>query len=348
MGMSWNTERQEGEMKASGSLSGGLEPRTCVFGRLLRGLFMLLFCYVVTGTLLPQDRYCTAENPVESFVPGDAPTSFTLEGFTWELPWGYNKPENVDRNYPLVVFTLRHEASPFFTTELRKRYPAFFVTADSSTDAQAAAFVEAVNKLIDIHSHRIDISRVYMTGFSWGGACTFKFVRAFHASGQPVAAVSRIAGDTEPNYIPDAVGNTTFWLHVGLEDTAARIARIRNLYAAMKADPGNSGAVESTVNDELLYNGTTIVRTTKILTKHGIDIVKCSEYHNQGHACFAFYKEPAFFEWLFSRKVCHSYPPVLAPIGDRSVPAGEQLQITVQGSDADGNALDFRATGDGR
>ncbi|MDD4349892.1 MAG: hypothetical protein PHF70_12360, partial [Opitutales bacterium] len=174
---------------------------------------------------------CTVGNPVESFVAGDAPASIEVEGFKWELPWGYNKPENVDRNYPLVVFTLRHEASPFFTTELRKRYPAFFVTANSSTDAQAAAFVEAVNKLINTHHYRIDISRVYMTGFSWGGACTFKFVRAFHASGQPVAAVSRIAGDTEPNYIPDAVGNTTFWLHVGLEDTAARIARIRNLYA---------------------------------------------------------------------------------------------------------------------
>lgn len=333
-------------MKKSGFKCFGVGRRTCVFSRLLGALWVLLFCYVVTGTLLSQDRYCTAENPVESFVPGDAPTSFKLEGFTWEPPWGYNKPENVDRKYPLVVFTLRHEASPFFTTEIRKRYPAFFVTADSSTDAEAAVFAESVNKLINTHHHRIDISRVYLTGFSWGGACTFKFVRAFHARGQPVAAVSRIAGDTEPNYIPAAVGNTTFWLHVGLEDTAARIARIRNLYAAMKADPGNAGAVESTVNDELLYNGTTIFRTTKILTKHGIDIVKCSEYHNQGHACYAFYIEPAFFEWLFSRKVCHSYPPELSPIGDRSVPAGEQLQITVEATDADGDKLQYSSTGE--
>lgn len=332
-------------MRASGFKCFGIKRRVGVFSRLLRGVLALLSCVCVTGSLLSEDRYCTVENPVESFVSGDAPASIEVEGFKWELPWGYNKPENVDRNYPLVVVTLRHEASPFFTTELRKRYPAFFVTANSSTDAQAAAFVEAVNKLINTHHYRIDISRVYMTGFSWGGACTFKFVRAFHASGQPVAAVSRIAGDTEPNYIPDAVGNTTFWLHVGLEDTAARIARIRNLYAAMKADPGNADAVETTVNDELLYNGTTIVRTTKILTKHGIDIVKCSEYHNQGHACFAFYKEPAFFEWLFSRKVCHSYPPVLAPIGDRSTPAGEQIQFTAQGSDADGDSLQYSATG---
>ena len=220
-------------MKASGFKCFGVGRRVGVFSRLLRGVLALLSCVCVRGSLLSEDRYCTVENPVESFVPGDAPSSVEMEGFKWELPWGYNKPENVDRNYPLLVFTLRHEASPFFTTELRKRYPAFFVTADSSTDAQAAAFVEAVNKLINTHSHRIDISRVYLTGFSWGGACTFKFVRAFHASGQPVAAVSRIAGDTEPNYIPDAVGNTTFWLHVGLEDTAARIARIRNLYAAL-------------------------------------------------------------------------------------------------------------------
>lgn len=333
-------------MKASGFKCFGAARGACVSTGFLHGMFVLLSCVWVTGSLQSQDRYCTVENPVESFVPGDAPTSFTLEGFEWELPWRYNKPENVNCRYPLVVFTLRHEASPFFTTELRKRYPAFFVTADSSTDAQSATFAAAVNKLIDTHQYRIDISRVYLTGFSWGGACTFKFVRAFHARGQPVAAVSRIAGDTEPNYNPDAVGNAAFWLHVGLEDTAVRIARIRNLYAAMKADPGNADAVESTVDDELIYNGVTIRRTTKILTKHGIGIVKCSEYYNQGHACFAFYKEPAFFEWLFSRKVCSSFPPVLLPIGNRSVPAGQPLQISVQGADADGDVLQYSATGE--
>lgn len=333
-------------MKESGFKCFGIKRRVCVFSRFLRGVFALLLGpFVVAETLLSQDRYCTVENPVESFVSGDAPATVEMEGFTWELPWGYNKPDNANRRYPLVVFTLRHEASPFFTTELRKRYPAFFVTADSSTDAEAAVFVEAVNKLINTHQYRIDISRVYLTGFSWGGACTFKFVRAFHARGQPVAAVSRIAGDTEPNYNPDAVGNTAFWLHVGLEDTAARIARIRTIYAAMKTDPGNADAVESTVDDELIYNGVTIRRTTKILTKNGIDIIKCSEYHNQGHACFAFYKEPAFFEWLFSRKVCSSFPPVLAPIGSRSVPAGEPLQFTVQGTDADGDVLQYCASG---
>lgn len=36
---------------------------------------------------------------------------------------------------------------------------------------------------------------------------------------------------------------------------------------------------------------------------------------------------------------------VLAPIGNRSVLAGQQLQITVEATDADGDALEYRATG---
>ncbi|MBN2234034.1 MAG: right-handed parallel beta-helix repeat-containing protein [Opitutales bacterium] len=38
-------------------------------------------------------------------------------------------------------------------------------------------------------------------------------------------------------------------------------------------------------------------------------------------------------------------PPVLAPIGNRSVPAGQTLQITVQATDADGDALQYSAAG---
>lgn len=38
--------------------------------------------------------------------------------------------------------------------------------------------------------------------------------------------------------------------------------------------------------------------------------------------------------------------PVITPIGDRNVPAGEQLQFTVQGTDADGDQLQFSATGE--
>ena len=95
----------------------------------------------------------------------------------------------------------------------------------------------------------------------------------------------------------------------------------------MKADTGNADAVESTVNDQLLYNGTTIYRTTKILTKHGIGIVKCSEYQNQGHDAFAFYQDPAFFEWLFSRKV--SYPP--PPVSTASTDYAETFELYAAG-----------------
>ena len=46
-----------------------------------------------------------------------------------------------------------------------------------------------------------------------------------------------------------------------------------------------------------------------------------------------------------SHVLASNHAPELSPIGSRSVPAGEQLQITVEGSDADGNTLQYSATG---
>lgn len=40
-----------------------------------------------------------------------------------------------------------------------------------------------------------------------------------------------------------------------------------------------------------------------------------------------------------------NHAPVLTPIGNRSVPAGQQIQFTVQGMDEDGNPLNYSATG---
>ena len=39
-----------------------------------------------------------------------------------------------------------------------------------------------------------------------------------------------------------------------------------------------------------------------------------------------------------------NHAPVLAPIGNRSVPAGEKIQFTVQGTDADGDTLQYSAS----
>lgn len=40
-----------------------------------------------------------------------------------------------------------------------------------------------------------------------------------------------------------------------------------------------------------------------------------------------------------------NHAPVLSPIGNRSIPAGQQLQFTVQATDADGDQLQYSATG---
>lgn len=49
--------------------------------------------------------------------------------------------------------------------------------------------------------------------------------------------------------------------------------------------------------------------------------------------------------WIEGGSMPPNHAPVLAPVGSRSIPAGQQIQFTVQGTDADGNQLQYSATG---
>lgn len=50
--------------------------------------------------------------------------------------------------------------------------------------------------------------------------------------------------------------------------------------------------------------------------------------------------------WIEGGSMPPNHAPVLAPVGSRSIPAGQQIQFTVQGTDADGNPLQYSATGE--
>ena len=275
---------------------------------------------------LTADQHCTINNPREALVPADAPESITLEGYAWQMPWGYNKPENADRKYPLVVFTQRGEASFFFTTAIRQQYPAIYVYSKDTTNEGAEKFVAAVNALID-NGCRIDLKRIYLTGWSFGGSITFRMTRAFHNNGHAVAAISRIAGDLE-HIIPACIfEETSVWLHWGGKDKGNvvggkdRQIYMPEMYSDFKNYPGNATAVETT-NTVVLsvpgnckpglkkgYTAGDYTQITKTLTKNGIEIVKYSVYPELGHLTFAFYEDPAFLEWLFSRKTCMAPAP---------------------------------------
>jgi len=240
-------------------------------------------------------------NPVETFTEADRPGSVAVQAsgtsFSLVLPWGYGRTANASREYPIVVNGCWGEGGQF-TEAVRKKYPAFFLDFNNySTEEHGALLAD----LLDVAKagYRIDMDRVYLTGFSQGGSGSFKLVRGMLTKDKLFAAIIRVAGQSESVLADEAVAKTSLWYHIGLSDTSTRIQVARATYADLKARAVNASAIESTATDSI----TGYTRATKTLTKNGIEIVKYSEYEGMGHDPAPCYKDPALFDWLFAQSL---------------------------------------------
>ena len=62
-------------------------------------------------------------NPVETFAPEDAPDSYTVDSLSVTGPWGYKKPDNAARRYPIMVIGYWGEGAGTYAA-VEQRYPA--------------------------------------------------------------------------------------------------------------------------------------------------------------------------------------------------------------------------------
>jgi hypothetical protein len=185
-----------------------------------------------------------------------------------EVPWGYNRVENRDRAYPMVVGGCWNDIGGF-SLDTRKRYPAFYVNFDNySGESDGVALANFIDGMVR-QGYRIDVNRVYLTGFSAGGSGSFKIVRGMLSKGKLFAAINRQAGQSE-TVLPDAaVEKTSLWYHIGLKDETLRITVARDTYANLKSHASNAKATERIEAD----TRTSYERTTKTLTRKGIETV---------------------------------------------------------------------------
>ena len=213
-------------------------------------------------------------------------------------PYGYDKPENSKRLYPIVV-NGRWGEGWAFTDKIRAQYPAFFLDYQKSSEAAGEELSDILDAAI-AQGRRINPNRVYLTGFSAGGSGSYKLVRGFLKKGKLFAAINRVAGQSE-TVLPDkAVAATSIWLHIGTKDTALRVKVTRKAYDDLKNHPLNKGAIETTVTDKDVIG---FKRVTKTLTKDGIEIVKYSVCEGMGHNPKPVYKDPEVFKWMFAQSL---------------------------------------------
>lgn len=259
-----------------------------------------LFCACIIGTGLGGGAPA-ALNPVETFTENDRPktSSVKLDGnsFALEAPWGYERPANASREYPIVVNGCWGEGS-YFTETVRRKYPAFFLDFNNFSTEEHGRLLSDLLDVVN-SAYRIDMSRVYLTGFSQGGSGSFKLVRGMLSKGKLFAAIIRVAGQSESVIAAEAAEKTSLWYHIGLSDTAERVQVARDTYADLKARSINAKAHETIAVDSTAGYS----RATATLTKAGIAVVKYSEYEGMGHDPGPCYKDPDLFDWLFNQSL---------------------------------------------
>ncbi len=238
--------------------------------------------------------------PKETFTDSDKPDTNKLQTLKLTSPWGYDKTENAERKYPLVVNGNWGEGN-LFTEDVRKKNPSFYLDFNHhTTERDGALLADLIDEAIRTN-YRIDTDRIYLTGFSAGGSGSFKIVRGMLSRGKLFAGIVRVAGQSESVLADEAVNKTSLWYHIGLEDLPERIDVARTTYMNLKGKTANATAVESITTDNI----TGYPRVSKTLTKNGIEIIKMSEYEGLGHEPGPCYKDPALFDWLFSQSLAH-------------------------------------------
>jgi hypothetical protein len=233
----------------------------------------------------------------EAFDPSDAPKTYSFGTLVFKGPWGYDRPENAGRLYPLLVSGFWNEGQDHYAG-VAQAHPAFVLSYQKDAEADGRFLGHWITNAIAA-GYRIDLDRVYLTGFSRGGSGSFPLARGMAEAGHHFAGIIRGAGQSQPD-LGDAIAErTAVWYHIGLTDGPTRVAIAREALGLNRCYAFNREAVESQTSDTL----TGYTRTTVTLTRAGRPMFRYSEYAGMGHISAPLYKDPALFDWLFNCKL---------------------------------------------
>lgn len=236
-------------------------------------------------------------NPKETFEDADAPIVYEHEKMSLQSPWGYKKASNATRDYPLVVSGMWGEGEGYYKA-VAKDYPAFVIDYQKSSSADGQALAKWIKSAISA-GYRIDINRIYLTGFSYGGSSSYPLAKGMYAEGTYFAAIIRVAGQSQSDLGNDIAQKTAVWYHIGLSDEAIRVEVARDALTYMRNYECNKGANETKTAD----SKTGYERSTVTLTRAGYPMFKYSEYTNMGHTPGPCYKDETLLPWLFSHSL---------------------------------------------
>ncbi len=223
-------------------------------------------------------------------------------------PWSYNNPVNSGRRYPLFIY-LHGSGSGggpgilpcLYSDRDKKNYPAFVYVPHTPGSWNNSTLISQIESLKTAYP-RIDVSRIYLMGYSMGGSGAYSLANAYYDyNGHLFAAIVRMAGQGNVSVRNAIADKTSIWTHVGLSDDAIRVTSAQDSYKFLKDYPGNAGAgIKYEAVPITAYPGITYT-----LTKGCIENVKYTEYYAPvGHGISHLpLSDPYLLEWLFSQSL---------------------------------------------
>jgi predicted peptidase len=261
-------------------------------------LYLITVMYLLSFVSCEKSNSDVIElNPKESFIDSDAPGEYTHENVKFQSPWGYKKADNASRQYPIVVSGMWGEGQEYYKS-VAQQYPAFVIDYQKSSSVDGQALAKWIKSAINA-GYRIDLNRIYLTGFSYGASSSYPLAKGMYAEGVYFAAIIRVAGQSQSDLGNEIAQQTAVWYHIGLADEDTRITVARDALEYMRKYKCNSGASESKTSD----SKTGYDRTTVTLTRSGYPMFKYSEYAKMGHTPTPCYTDEALFSWLFNHSL---------------------------------------------
>ena len=275
-----------------------MKTRTQFFNMKKKKLFLIAVVNLIILISCEKSDSDTVDlNPKETFENADAPVTFTHENRNFKSPWGYEKPANATRLYPILVSGMWGEGMSYYNA-VEQDYPAFVIDYQKSSSADGQTLAKWIKSAVD-SGYRIDLNRIYLTGFSYGGSSSYPLAKGMYAEGLYFAAIIRVAGQSQYDIGNDIARQTAVWYHIGLSDTETRVEVARKALEYMRNYECNKGAAERKSSDNLTGHN----RTTVTLTRSGYPMFKYSEYTGMGHTPGPCYKDEELFEWLFNHSL---------------------------------------------
>ncbi len=285
-------------------------------------------------------------------VTENGKTTTQIHRYNFDAPDGYN--ENKLISYPLIIslcasgypnseealsipeWTFGHlsDNSPYCTLPGDNQPAAFRYTpicpppysrefggpsapdgGEWNSPAAKQMIIATLKELIS--KYNIDTTRIYLNGFSMGGAGVWYIAQEFYTKmGYPIAAISRSAGYTPTNKMLDLnmfpdLYKSAIWYHVGDQDNMAvswdamgnfELAKYTYQKLVTEHGVGKEVITERSIGNGLTDEKDGLESTMKEYFVNNKSVLRLSIYKNKGHEELC-QRNTDFIEWLFKQHI---------------------------------------------